>query len=107
MFRSCLRITPTVKIRIGATNLAYTILFFFLAGGVVGSAFKVRTLLLLLCIVLVEFSYLAMMKLDSVIPWAIVSLALIQVGYFVGMSTRGLFEQVRHMYSNIKPRQLL
>ncbi len=57
--------------------MAYTVFFFFLAGGVVGSAYKIRTLLLLLSLVFVEFVIFATVKGADAMPWAILGLAVI------------------------------
>ena len=72
--------------------MLYSSIFHTLAGSVAGSVFKVRTLLMLLGIVLVESAVAAFLFGSVAALWALVNLVGIQVGYLAGFYARILME---------------
>jgi hypothetical protein len=85
--------------------LLYAIVFHFLAGGVTGSLFKVRTLSLVLGFVLVEFAFLIFLQGGIFVLWAVASLIAVQVGYVAGMSTRGILEHAGYSLTRVEKRR--
>jgi hypothetical protein len=86
--------------------LFYVITSHFFAGGVTGSIFKVRTLLLVLSFVLVEFIFLSFLQGGIAILWTGASLIAVQVGYVVGMYTRGFLEHAGYPPTRVGKRRL-
>jgi hypothetical protein len=86
-------------------NLLYAIIFHLLAGGVTGSIFKVRTLLLVLSFVLVEFAIVALVEGRIAVLWAVASLIAVQVGFVAGMYSRGLLEHAGYSLTRVGKRR--
>jgi hypothetical protein len=86
--------------------LLYAITFQFLAGGVTGSIFKVRTLLLVLSVVLVEFVLLIFLQGGVAVLWAVAGLIAVQAGYVAGLYTRGLLEYAGYLLTRDGKRRL-
>ena len=86
--------------------MLYAITLHFLAGGVTGSIFKVRTLLLVLSFVLFEFVILSFSDSGVAVLWAVASLIAVQLGYVAGMSTRGIFEHAGYSLTRAGRRRL-
>ena len=74
--------------------MVYATIFHCCAGLVTGSAFKIRTLLVLVGFVLVEALILAASDVWAASLWALVNLSAVQFGYIGGLFGRGLLEQV-------------
>jgi hypothetical protein len=89
-----------------ADDLLYAIIFHLLAGGVTGSIFKVRTLLLVLSFVLVEFAILAFVEGSNAVLWAVASLIAVQVGFAAGIYTRGLLEHAGYSLTRVGKRRM-
>ena len=83
----------------GTAGVLYAIILHLLAGSVTGTAFKIRTLLLVLGFVVAEFSILTAVQGPRVLGWALASLLAVQVGYVGGMVTRGLLEHAGYASS--------
>ena len=86
--------------------MLYAVALHFLAGGVTGSIFKVRTLLLVLSFVLFEFVILSFSDSGVAVLWAVVSLIAVQLGYVAGMYTRGLLEHAGYSLTRDGERPL-
>jgi hypothetical protein len=86
--------------------LLYAIIFHLLAGGVTGSIFKARTLLLVLSFVLVEFAILTLVAGSNVVLWAVASLIAVQVGFAAGMYIRGLLEHAGYSLTRVGKRRM-
>lgn len=86
--------------------MLYAITFHFLAGGVTGSIFKVRTLLLVLSFVLVESVFLIFLEGGVAVLWAVAGLIAVQAGYVAGMYTRGLLEHAGYALTRDGKRRL-
>ncbi len=69
--------------------MLYAATLHLLAGTVAGSIFKVRTLLTLLGLVLFEAAILAFVQGSTAGLWSLTSLLAIEVGYIVGILSRG------------------
>lgn len=85
--------------------MLYAITFHFLAGAVTGSTFKVRTLLLVLSFMLVEFAVLTLLRGGIPVLPAVASLIAVQVGYVAGMSARGLLEHAGYSLTRVGRRR--
>ncbi len=72
--------------------MLYAIAFYFVAGGMTGSMFKARTLLLVLTCVLIEFAVSGIVNGSLAIAWLAASLAVVQAGFVAGMVGRGIVE---------------
>ena len=83
-----------------------SIIFHCLAGAVAGSVFKVRTLLMLLGVVLVESAILALAHDGIAALWALVDLVGVQVGYLAGIYARSVLEQAGYLLPRIQTREL-
>jgi hypothetical protein len=86
--------------------LLYAVIFHLLAGAVTGSIFKVRTLLLVLSFVLVEFAILAFAEGGVAVLWPVASLIAVQVGFAAGMYTRGLLEHAGYSLPRVGKRRM-
>jgi hypothetical protein len=86
--------------------LLYAIIFHLLAGAVTGSIFKVRTLLLVLSFVLVEFAILTLVQGGIAVLWAVASLIAVQIGFAAGMYARGLLEHAGYSFPRVEKRRL-
>jgi len=86
--------------------LLYATIFHLLAGTVTGSIFKVRTLLILLALVLIESVILAIVHGSIAGPWAVANLIGIQVGYLVGIYVRGVLEQAGYLLPSVRTRRM-
>lgn len=71
-----------------------------------GSVFKVRTLLILLALVIVESSILSVVHGSIAGLWALANLVGVQVGYFTGLYVRGVFEHAGYLPTNVRTRRL-
>jgi hypothetical protein len=78
--------------------------FHSVAGVVAGSVFKVRTLLPILSIVLVESAVLTACGFELAAAWGLANIVCIQVGYFGGMCLRGALDQAGHLLPPAKVR---
>lgn len=72
--------------------MLYALTLHLLAGGVTGTTFKVRTLLLVLVFVGVEFSVLTAVQGVTALGWGVASLFAVQIGYVGGIVSRGALE---------------
>jgi hypothetical protein len=86
--------------------LLYVVTSHFLAGGVTGSIFKVRMLLLVLSFVLVEFVFLTLLQGGISIRWAGASLLAVQAGYVAGVYMRAFREHVGYSLPRVRKRGL-
>jgi hypothetical protein len=77
----------------------YAITFYFLAGGITGSIFKIRTLLLVLICVLGEFSVSGIVNGGLAVAWLAASLTAVQAGFVAGMVARGVYEEVGYLHA--------
>jgi hypothetical protein len=66
--------------------------FHFLAGSVAGSAFTVRTLLVLVALVFIESAGVTVAWGFSAGAWALASLIAVQIGYLGGIYVRSVLE---------------
>lgn len=73
----------------------YTIILHLLAGTVAGSVFRVGTLLLLVGLIVVEPVILAVLQSSTPVYLVIIDLAVVQVGYLVGIISRGVLPRGR------------
>jgi hypothetical protein len=86
--------------------LLYAIILHCLAAAVTGSAFKVRSLFILLGLVIVESVAMMIWRTSSVAwLWAATNLIGVQVGYFCGIFSRGIFEYATDWRTNARPRR--
>jgi hypothetical protein len=74
--------------------LLFATLLHTLAGLITGSIFKVRALLFLLGLIVVESIFLLAIHGSIAIAWGCVNITGIQIGYFVGILARGMVEQL-------------
>jgi len=73
--------------------LIYALVLHLIAGLIAGSVFKVRTLALMLCCVVVEFMVATAFWNGNLAVAVIASLAVVQVGYAGGLLTRFMIER--------------
>jgi hypothetical protein len=85
--------------------LLYSTILHLLAGSVTGSVFRVRTLLILLGLVLVESLILAFVQSSIAGPWAVANIVGVQVGYFAGIFARGVLEHAGYSLPSVRPRR--
>ena len=85
--------------------MLYATILHFLAGTVTGSVFKVRTLLLLLALVIVESAILALVHGSISALWAATNVIGVQVGYFVGLFARSALEQTGYSSGGVRTRR--
>jgi hypothetical protein len=78
--------------------------FHFLAGGVAGSIFSVRTLLMLVALILLECAIATVALGVSVGGWLLASLVAVQIGYLGGIYLRSLLEHAGIVVSGVQPR---
>ena len=74
------------------------------AGGVAGSAFQIRTLLVLAVVVAFEAACVAFLRGGVAAPWLLISLAGLQFGYLAGVLGRGAVEHAAN--AGVRPRHL-
>ena len=86
--------------------MLYATIFHFLAGGITGSLFKTRTLLLLLAFVAVESVIIAFIEPRIAVVWAIAAIVSVQFGYVAGIFVRGLLERAGYSSARIKKRRI-
>jgi hypothetical protein len=86
--------------------LLYALTLHFFAGGMTGSTFKLRTLLLVLGFVLIEFTGLALVKGGPVLWSAAASLVAVQAGFVVGIVARAVLEYGGYMIPDIEKHRL-
>ena len=105
-FRAPLHIENTIGTDFNQEKwiLIYAVGFHSVAGVVAGSFFKVRTLLLILSIVLVESAVLTTRGFELAAVWGLTNIIFIQVGYFAGISLRGVLDQAGHALPSAKVR---
>ena len=84
--------------------MIYAIGFHSVAGVVAGSLFKVRTLLLILSIVLVESAVLTTRGFELAGVWGLTNIMSIQVGYFAGIFLRRVLDQAGYLLPSAKVR---
>jgi hypothetical protein len=73
--------------------LNYSLVLHLIAGVIAGSVFKVRTLVLILCCIIVEFTVAAAFWNGNFAMAVIASLAVVQAGYAGGLLTRFMIER--------------
>lgn len=73
--------------------MIYALVLHLIAGLIAGSVFKVRTLALMLCCVVVEFMVATAFWNGNLAVAVIASLAVVQVGYAGGLLTRFMIER--------------
>ena len=73
--------------------MIYALVLHLIAGLIAGSVFKVRTLALMLCCVVVEFMVATAFWNGYLAVAVIASLAVVQVGYAGGLLTRFMIER--------------
>jgi hypothetical protein len=73
--------------------LLYATIFHSLAGAVTGSVFKIRTLLLLLAVILIEAATLSAVDVRVAAWWALVNVISVQFSYLAGIFARRTLEQ--------------
>jgi hypothetical protein len=87
-------------------SLLYAIVLHCLAAAVTGSAFKVRGLFILLGLVVVESIAMTIWPTSGTAGvWAATNLVGVQVGYFCGIFSRGIFEHATDWRTNVRPRR--
>jgi hypothetical protein len=86
--------------------LLYATILHLLAGTVTGSVFKVRTLLILLGLVLVESLILAFVHGSIAALWAVANIVGVQAGYLVGIFARDILEQAGYSLPIVRSRRL-
>ena len=92
-----------VPARLGA--LPVLIAIHFLAGFLTGSIFRVRTLLGLVIIVLIECAVTAAMSGFQAGVWSLTSLVAVQMGYLGGVYARSILEKVGLLSRTREPHQ--
>jgi len=75
------------------TALSYLVAIHVLIGILTGSVFRVRILLGLVAIVLLECLVIALVVGAAAGLWSLTSLAAIQIGYLVGVWSRSILEK--------------
>ena len=86
--------------------MLYATILHLLAGAVTGSVFKVRTLLILLGLVVVESTILGVVHGSIAGLWALANLVGVQVGYLTGIYARNAFEHAGYLLPNVRTRRL-
>jgi hypothetical protein len=84
--------------------LRSVVAFHFLAGSVAGSAFTVRTLLVLVALVFLEGAGVTVAWGFSAGGWALASLIAVQIGYLSGIYVRSVLEHAGIALSGIQRR---
>lgn len=84
--------------------LLYAFGLHFAAGGAAGSAFKVRTLVVLAVVVAVEAAFGAVLQGGIAGIWLLTGLAGLQIGYLAGVMGRGALEYAAN--ARVRPRHL-
>jgi hypothetical protein len=74
--------------------LLYATVFLCFAGVVTGALFKIRALVVLLCLVLVESLVLASTDIRTAALWAVINVTAVQISYLAGAFGRDVLEQV-------------
>jgi hypothetical protein len=85
--------------------LFYAATLYMLVGVLIGSLFKVRSLLLVLPIIVIEALVFAILHGSIAGFWAIASLAAVQVGYLAGVCCRCMLEEAGVLHPYIGPRR--
>ena len=85
--------------------MLYATILHVLAGGVTGSVFKARTLLLLLVFVLLEPVILILVQGSIAWPWALANIAGVQVGYLGGIYVRAVLEHAGYLLPGTRTRR--
>jgi hypothetical protein len=86
--------------------LLYAATLHLLAGAVTGSVFKIRTLLLLVGLVVVESIILALVHGGTFGLWALTNVAVVQIGYLAGVYGRAVLEQAGFAPRSFRTRRL-
>lgn len=86
--------------------MLYATILHLLAGAVTGSVFKVRTLLILLGLVLVESLILAFVHGSIAGYWGLANIVGVQAGYIFGIFARGILEQAGYSLPSVRTRRL-
>jgi len=84
--------------------LLYATIFHSLAGVVTGSVFKIRALLLLLAIILIEAAMLSAVGVRVAVWWALVNVISVQFSYLAGIFVRRSVEQTGYSLPPVIPR---
>ena len=84
--------------------MLYATIFHSLAAVVTGSVFRIRTLILMLGIVLIEAAILSRMGVRFAGLWVIANLTVVQVGYFGGVMARQVLEQAGYSIPPVRAR---
>ena len=74
--------------------MLYATIFHSLAGAVAGSVFKIRTLLLLLAVILIEAAMLSAVDVRVAAWWALVNVISVQFSYLAGIFARRTLERL-------------
>ena len=82
-----------------------TALFNFGAAAVIGSLFKVRVLLILIALIIIEFTAVVMAG-GIGWQWMILNLLDVQAGYVAGVCLRGGLEYLGYSIPPARPRRL-
>ena len=85
--------------------MLYAAILHLLAGVATGAIFKVRTLLILLVLVLLEAPFLMLTHGSIALLWTVANLIGVQTGYMSGLIARGALEHAGYPRA-IRPRRL-
>ena len=86
--------------------MLYATILHTLAGTVTGSIFRVRILLVLLCLVIIESVILYFMQGGIAVLWALASFYAIEFGYFTGILARSFIERAAYSYARRRIRRM-
>jgi hypothetical protein len=84
----------------------YAIILHALAGSLTGTAFKIRTLLLVLGFVVIEFAILTVVQGMAALAWGLACVFAVQLGYVAGIFMRGALEHSGYLLSRPDKRRL-
>ena len=84
--------------------MLYATIFYSLAGVVTGSVFKIRTLLLLLAVILIEAATLSAVDVRVAAWWALANVISVQFSYLAGIFVRRTLEQTGYSLPPVIPR---
>ena len=82
--------------------MLYATIFHSLAGAVTGSVFKIRTLLLLLAVILIEAAMLSVVDVRVAAWWALANVISVQFSYLAGIFARRTLEQTGYSLPPVK-----
>ena len=84
--------------------MLYATIFHSLAGVVTGSVFRIRTLLLLLAVILIEAAALSAADVRAAAWWALANVISVQFSYLAGIFVRRTLEQTGYSLPPVIPR---